>query len=619
MGADTQEVASAGDAHDRCCSLRDCVRPAELDEDIREGHVSSVADGHQHGTRRSPDRRAVDRVHDAYARLAETDRPEAWITLRAKADMLAEAACIDARRAAGGELPLAGTIVAVKDNIDVAGLPTTAGCPAYAYLPAVSSPAVARLVAAGAVVLGKTNMDQFATGLVGTRSPYGAVRSVHDPERIAGGSSSGSAVAVALGITDLGLGTDTAGSGRVPAALQGIVGLKPTLGLVPNTGVVPAARSFDSVSVFARTVAEAQLAVCFMAGADAVDPRSRSWPKDAPLGAPPRPKVAVPNSPLTSLSAAWAAAFGRAADRLADAGAEVVPVDTGPFLEAAALLYGGAFVAERYAAVGEFIDAHPTDIDPSVRAIIGGAREIPARQLVADTERLERLRARALAELSGSDALLLPTVPRHPTLREVAADPLGVNASLGVYTNFVNLFDMCAIAVPAGDADGGPFGVTLVGRAFADHVVADIGRMLAAAPSVDPAAPALRLVVFGAHMSGGPLSCQLTGQGARQVGLVHTAPRYRMYALSTQPPMPGLIRVAARGRSIEGELWLLPPASLGAFLAELPEPMALGPIVLDDGTTVTGFLCQDHAVAGATDISAHGGWRAYLSCGRQEA
>ena len=589
-----------------------------LNEDIREGHVSSVADGRPHSTRRSPDRLAVDRVRDAYARLAETDRPEAWITLRAQADMLADAARIDARLAAGENLPLAGTIVAVKDNIDVAGLPTTAGCPAYAYTPAISSSAVARLAAAGAIVLGKTNMDQFATGLVGTRSPYGAVRNVYDPQRIAGGSSSGSAVAVALGIADIALGTDTAGSGRVPAAFQGIVGLKPTLGLVPNTGVVPAARSFDSVSVFARTVAEAQSAARFLAGADAEDPRSRSWPVDAPLGAPRRPRVAVPKHPLASLSAAWAAAFERAANRLAEAGADVVPVDVGPFLEAAALLYGGAFVAERYAAVGEFIDAHPDDIDPSVRTIIGGAREITARQLLADTERLERLRARAMAELSGSDALLLPTVPGHPTLREVAADPLGVNASLGVYTNFVNLFDMSAIAVPAGEADGGPFGVTVVGRAFADHVVADVGRMLAAAPPVDPAAPALRLVVLGAHMSGGALSHQLTSRGARLVSQVRTAPHYRMYALATQPPKPGLVRVTAGGRSIEGELWLLPPASLDAFLAELPEPMALGPILLDDGSTVTGFLCQDHAVADAADISEHGGWRTYLSCGRQE-
>ena len=580
--------------------------------------MSSVAGGLPHELGQSPHRRAADRVRDAYARLAETDRPEAWITLRAEAEVLAEAERIDARRTAGDDLPLAGWIVAVKDNIDVAGMPTTAGCPAYAYTPAISSPAVARLAAAGAIVLGKTNMDQFATGLVGTRSPYGAVRNVHDPRRIAGGSSSGSAVVVALGVADVALGTDTAGSGRVPAAFQGIVGLKPTLGLVPNTGVVPAARSFDSVAVFARTVAQAQSAAHIAAGADTADPRSRSWPADAPLAAPPRPRVAVPNGPLAPLSAAWAAAFERAVNRLAEAGAVVVPVDAGPFLEAAALLYGGAFVAERYAAVGEFIDAHPDDIDPSVRTIIGGARDVTARQLVADTERLERLRARAMAELSGSDALLLPTVPRHPTLLEVAADPLGVNASLGIYTNFVNLFDMCAIAVPAGEADGGPFGVTVIGRAFADHLVADVGRMLAAAPPVHPVAPALRLVVLGAHMSGGALSHQLTRRGARLVGQVRTAPHYRMYALATEPPKPGLVRVADGGRSIEGELWLLPLASLGAFLAELPEPMALGPILLDDGTTVTGFLCQDHAVSDAADISDHGGWRAYLSRGRQE-
>ncbi|MGH3277078.1 MAG: allophanate hydrolase [Streptosporangiaceae bacterium] len=581
--------------------------------------MTSVASSSQQGDSPGPNRRAADRVRGAYARLAETDRPEAWITLRAEDDVLAEAERVDARRAAGEDVPIAGTVIAVKDNIDVAGLPTTAGCPAYAYTPAVSAPAIVRLTQAGAIVLGKTNMDQFATGLVGTRSPYGAVRSVHDPDRISGGSSSGSAVAVALGIADIALGTDTAGSGRIPAAFQGIVGLKPTLGLIPNTGVVPASRSFDCVSVFARTVAEAQTAARLSSGTDATDPRSRGWPADAPLGAAPVPRVAVPAGPLAPLSPAWAAAFGRAADRLADAGAELVPVDIGPFLEAATLLYGGALVAERYAAVGEFIDAHPGEIDPSVRAIIGGARQIAAHHLVANMERLGRLRASALAELAGSDALLLPTAPGHPTLGEVAADPIGVNTSLGVFTNFVNLFDMCAMAVPAGEADGGPFGVTVIGRAFADHVVADIARLLAPAPRVDPPAAGLPLVVLGSHMSGGPLNWQLTSLGARLVSPVRTGPLYRMYALPTQPPKPGLVRVSAYGRSFEGELWMLPSASLGAFLAELPEPMALGPMLLDDGSSATGFICQEHAVTGAADISAYGGWRAYLGDGaRQE-
>jgi allophanate hydrolase len=582
-------------------------------------------------------------VRRAFARLAATDRPEAWITLRAEAEVAAEAERADARLAAGQDLPMAGVIVAVKDNIDVAGLPTTAACPAYGYQPAVSAPAVARLAAAGAIVLGKTNMDQFAAGLVGTRSPHGAVRSAGDPGKISGGSSSGSAVAVALGIADIALGTDTAGSGRVPAAFQGIVGLKPTLGLIPTLGLVPAARSYDCVSVFAATVSQAQAAAQIMSGPSAADPRSRAWPADAPLAAAPRPRVAVPAGRLPQLSPGWAAAFAQAADRLADSGAELVPVDLEPFLEAATLLYGGAFVAERYAAVGAFIDAHPADIDPSVRTIISAARGLSAHQLVADTERLERLRTRALAELSGSDALLLPTTAWHPTLAEVAADPIGVNARLGIFTNFVNLFDLCAAAVPAGEADGGPFGVTVIGRAFADQLVADIARMVAPDPAPDappaagstpPAAvlsagaarsadsrpagsgaPGLPLVVLGAHLSGEPLNPELTTRGARLIGPVRTAPRYRMYALPADPPRPGVIRVAA-GQAIEGELWLLPPAGLGTFLAGLPEPMSLGPVLLDDGTTVTGFLCQPDAVAGAEDISGYGSWRGYLRSGQ---
>ncbi|MCD0453030.1 allophanate hydrolase [Actinocorallia sp. API 0066] len=550
----------------------------------------------------------VARVRQAYARIAETDRPEVWITLRPEADVHAEAVRIDARTADGADLPLAGTLLAVKDNIDVAGLPTTAACPAYAYTPDVSAPAVARLQAAGAVVLGKTNMDQFATGLVGTRSPYGAVRCAHDPALVSGGSSSGSAVAVALGIVDLALGTDTAGSGRVPAAFQGIVGIKPTIGLIPNVGVVPAVRSLDCVTVFARTVAEAQEAVHLMVGPGC--PRSRGWPADAPLAAPPVPRVAVPDAPLPGLTPAWADAFARTLDRLSDAGAVLVPVDVSPFLEAAELLYGGAFTAERYAAVGAFIDAHPLDTDPSVRAIISPASGLRAHALARDVERLDHLRARALAALTGLDALLLPTAPEHPTIAEVAADPLAVNTRLGRYTNFVNLLDLCALAVPSGE---GAFGVTVIARAFADHVAADIARLLAPSPQIPPAAPALPLVVVGAHLSGGPLNHQLTEHGARLVGPVHTAPHYRMYALPTDPPKPGLVRVEAGGHSIEGELWLLPPAALGHFLAALPSPMTLGRLLLTDGTTPTGFLCEPHATTTAPDISPTGSWRTHLT------
>ncbi|GAA3579478.1 allophanate hydrolase [Nonomuraea rosea] len=557
------------------------------------------------------------RVRRAYARIEECDRPEVWITLRDREEVLADAARVDARAAAGADLPLAGLLVAVKDNIDVAGLPTTAACPAYAYTPGVSAPAVARLVAAGAIVLGKTNLDQFATGLVGTRSPYGVVRAVHDPELVSGGSSSGSAVAVALGIADLALGTDTAGSGRVPAAFQGIAGVKPTLGLVPTGGVVPAARPFDCVTVFAATVSLAQFAAHVLA-----DPPERPWPPDAPLAAPPVPRIALPDRPLPELSPSWARAFQAAADRLAKAGAELVPIDVTPFLEAATLLYDGAFAAERYAAFGAFIDARPEEIDPSVRAIVTGARDIPAHRLAHDRDRLAGLRALAMERLTGLDALLLPTAPFQPGIAEVAADPIGVNSRLGVYTNFVNLLDLCAVAVPAGEADGGPFGVTLIGRPFADQVVADLARLLDPGPPVAPAAPALPLVVFGAHLSGQPLvvfgahlsgqplNHQLTAAGARLARGVRTAPEYRMYALGDRP---GLVRDSAGGFSLEGELWLLPPAALGPFLHGLTAPMALGKVLLDDGSAVTGFVCETYAVADAPEISRFGSWLAYLA------
>jgi allophanate hydrolase len=544
----------------------------------------------------------TERVRSAYARLALGERPEAWITLRDEGSVLAEAAAVDP------SLPLAGLLLAVKDNIDVAGLPTTAGCPAYAYRPHRSAPAVQRLVDAGAIVLGKTNLDQFATGLVGTRSPYGAVRDVRDPARVSGGSSSGSAVVVALGIADLALGTDTAGSGRVPAAFQGIVGLKPTRALVPVEGVVPACRSFDCVTVFARTLPEARRAMTLMS-----DP----LPGDAPLAAPPRPVVAVPaREELIGLSGEWLDAFEAAAKTLEASGAVLRPIGLAPFLAAARLLYEGAFVAERYAAVGAFIDGHPDETDPTVAAIVTGARDIPAHALVADTERLAALRAAAMASWGSADALLLPTAPLHPTIAAVAADPVGVNALLGTYTNFCNLFDLSAAAVPAG------IGVQVLARPFADEVAFDVAGRLAGTPE-SPARGGLSLLVVGAHLTGQPLNHQLTGPGGRFVRRVRTAPEYRLYALRTGPEKPGpekpgpekpgLVRVAAGGASIEGELWALPPAALGPFLAGLPAPMALGKVRLDDGTEATGFLCEPVACADAPDITAHGGWRSYLA------
>jgi allophanate hydrolase len=560
---------------------------------------------------------AAARVRAAYARIAEVGRPEVWITLRPAEDVLAEAAILDARP----PLALGGLLLAVKDNTDVAGLPTTAGCPAYAYEPTVDAPAVARLRAAGALVIGKTNLDQFATGLVGTRSPYGVVHDSRRPDYISGGSSSGSAVAVALAIVDLALGTDTAGSGRVPAALQGVVGVKPTRGLVPVAGVVPACRTLDCVTVFARDVATAELALWQMAGPDAEDHAAtaalaRAWPPDAPLAAPP-PRIGIPApGQLDDLSPDARRAFQAAVERLADLGTALVEIDLDPFLAAGHLLYGGAYVAERHAALGAFVDAHPDAIDPTVREIIRAAGRPTASELVRDGETLDALRVATAPVLAAVDALLLPTVPRQPTIAEVAASPVGVNTELGRFTCFVNLLDLCAIAVPAGEADGGQFGVSFVAPAFGDLVLADLARrFLGEAPTAPTAGePAgIPLLVVGAHRAGQPLHHQLSSCGARGLGVVRTAPTYRLYALATEPPKPGLVRVREGGVAVEGELWALPPAQLGSFLAALPSPMALGQVTLEHGREVVGFLCEPAALEGAPDISEHGSWLAYLS------
>ncbi|OKI30912.1 allophanate hydrolase [Streptomyces sp. CB03911] len=560
---------------------------------------------------------AVLRVREAYRRIEAADRPEVWIGLRPRDEVEREAAEVDARRAAGAHLPLAGTVFAVKGNIDLAGLPTTAGCPSFAYLPEADAPAVARLRAAGSVPLGTTNLDQFATGLVGTRSPYGAVRGAVDPARVSGGSSSGSAVAVALGLVDLALGTDTAGSGRVPAAFNGVVGLKPTGGVVPTTGVVPACRSLDCVSVFARSVDAAELAYGIIA-----DP--------VPVGpAPRRPgpwRIAVPAlDQLGELDEGWPAAYLAAVDRLAAAGAERSDIDLAPFGAVARMLYEGAFVAERYDAVGEFIDqADAPDLDPVVRRIITAGRDIPAYRLYRDLAELARLRDVALAELGEADALLLPTTPGHPTLAEVAADPVGANSRLGRFTNSTNLLGLCALAVPAGQVRGLPFGVMLIGRPHTESRLAVLARLLAAppapaaAPASPPAAarpgpPAVRLAVLGAHLTGQPLNGQLLALGATLASTTRTAPDYRLYALDTAPAKPGLVRVPSGGASVEAEVWELPAAGLGTLTAALPEPMAIGSVRLADGSRVAGFLCEPAALAGAEDITGYGGWRGYLA------
>ncbi|MEV7885402.1 allophanate hydrolase [Streptomyces sp. NPDC002817] len=547
----------------------------------------------------------LSRVRAAYARIEAVARPEIWIDLRPQDEVEAEARALAARVAAGEHLPLAGRLLAAKGNIDVAGLPTTAGCPAYAYHPEADAPVVARLRAAGAIVLGTTNLDQFATGLVGTRSPHGAVRNAHDPARISGGSSSGSAVAVALGIVDLALGTDTAGSGRVPAAFNGIVGLKPTRGLVPTTGVVPACASIDCVTVFARTLPEAEQALSFMAS-----PADRDLPP-LPQRKPGPWRVAVPSrDQLGELDEGWAEAYEAAVEQLITAGASIHPIDLAPFTEAAAMLYEGAFVAERYTAVGSFVDKLASEggvgLDPTVAGIITRARDIPAHQLYTDQDRLAALRARAEAELADTDALLLPTAPGHPTLAEVAADPLGANARLGRFTNSTNLFDLAAVAVPAGEVTGLPFGVMLIGPAFTDERLTRIAALLQ---------PETRLAVVGAHLSGQPLNPQLLALGARLDRTTTTAPVYRLHALRTTPPKPGLVHVGEGGAAVEAEVWHLPAEGLGRLLSALPRPMTLGSVELADGSRVPGFLCEPSALKNTEDITHHGGWRSYLNAG----
>lgn len=542
-----------------------------------------------------------DRVTAAYERLAQVDRPEIWISLRSREDVLAEASSVNP------ELPLAGFLLAVKDNIDVAGLPTTAGAASYAYDPPADSTAVARLRAAGAIVLGKTNLDQFATGLVGTRSPFGAVRNAWDTDRISGGSSSGSAVAVALGIVDLALGTDTAGSGRVPAALNGLVGVKPTKGLVPNTGVVPACRSLDCVTVFGRSLELAQSAAELMAGPDGIDPLVR---QDAALAALPTvPQIAIPlPEQLQGLADGWAEAFAAAVSRFRALGCQIVEVDIEPLLEAASLLYDGAFVAERYASVGEHIEARREliggDLDSTVAGIVLGGGRPTAAALFADQERLDSLGAAGRQLLDGVVALLTPTTTWHPTLAEVVADPVAANSRMGRYTNFANLLDMSALAFPAGFVDGLPFGVMLTGPAFADRRLASLASAFLA--------PAFELLVVGAHLRNQPLNAQLVAAGGSFVREVRTADEYRLFALDTVPPKPGLVR-SEGGASIAGEVWRLPAAGLSTFMAALSAPMTIGTVRLSDGSEVAGFLVEPYVISGAREITKHGGWKAALA------
>ena len=505
---------------------------------------------------------------------------------------------------------LSGWRLAVKDNIDVVGVDTTAGCPEFAYRPAHSAPVVERLVDAGAVVVGKTNMDQFATGLVGTRSPHGVVASVADPTVIAGGSSSGSAVAVASGQADIALGTDTAGSGRVPAAMNGIVGLKPTRGLISIEGVVPACLTLDCVSIFARTCAEARLALAVAAEPPGPAARTATRSARADLVRQAAPRIGIPaDDQLLFADDESADLFRLATARLRDLGAQVVEIDLAPFRAAGDMLYGGPWVAERFAAVGEFIrDTPDATVDPVVRQIILAAQHIDAVSAYRGQYALDELIRTAAPQWHRMDALMVPTVPFAPTIAEVAADPVGVNATLGTYTNFVNLMDLSALAIPAGTRRSGvPFGVQLIAPAFEEDLLCALGGRFEARTT--------RIAVVGAHLRGQPLNRQLTGRGARLVSATRTAPDYRLFRLpDTVPPKPGLVHVTdGSGVAIEVEVWELGEREFGSFVDEVPPPLAIGTVVLADGSQVAGFVCEPHALDGAPDISEHGGWRGFLA------
>lgn len=558
--------------------------------------------------------------------------------------LLERAAAVEAAAASGQDLPLYGVPFAVKDNIDVAGVPTTAGCPSFAYTPTGTARVVADLEEAGAILVGKTNLDQFATGLVGVRTPYGVPVNPFDPDYIPGGSSSGSAVAVSAGLVSFALGTDTAGSGRIPASFNNIVGLKPTRGLLSTRGVVPACRSLDCISIFALSAADAGAILTVAAQYDAGDSFARRWQSPGAHAVPlQEARLGVPRTGQLDFFGDDEAAelFKRAVDLCRAQGAEIVEFDYGPFGEAAALLYGGAWVAERDAAVGDFLKAHRADADPVVAGIILDGADLSARDAFEASYRLAELRRQAEPALDDADALLLPTAGTIYTVAELDADPVTLNSNLGTYTNFMNLFDLSGIAVPAGFRSSGlPFGITLAAPAFHDRILCGLGAGIQQAISlpmgatgvplyslpgplshpVSPDSEETLIAVVGAHLRGEPLNGALVGFGARFVGAIRTAPDYRLYLLpDVHPARPGLIRTSENGGSIDVELWSLPRERVGDLLATVAPPLGLGTVDLEDGRSVTGFICEGQAAEAALEITEFGGWRAYLAATQSHA
>jgi len=562
-----------------------------------------------------------------------------WIHLQSKAELLAAASELERRKLAGESLPLYGLPFAVKDNIHVAGIPTTAACPGFSQIPDQSAFVIERLLKAGALFVGKTNLDQFATGLVGVRSPYGVAENPFDSQRIPGGSSSGSAVAVAAGLVSFSLGTDTAGSGRIPAAFNNLVGLKPTRGVLSTSGVIPACRSLDCVSIFALTVPDASEIAELAAGPDPLDAYCR--PDAASVrflpGAAPRGfRFGIPDPRfLSELDFGGTRAdFERALQRLERLGGQRVELDFEPFHRAGQMLYEGAFVAERAASVRDILSQKPSGVLPIITQILARAEGFSATDAFAATQILAEHARRARLSWSNMDLLVVPTAPFHPKVSEVEADPIGLNSRLGALMNFANLLDLAALAVPSDlRADGLPFGVTLfaprdadarlaaIGAAFQRDVAGKLGATNAALPPappppftpLTPRPGNLLLAVVGAHLTGQPLNKQLTELSAQLVRSCKTAPEYRLYALpNTVPAKPGLARVSSSGSAIEVEVWELTPEGFGQFMKGVPAPMTIGTLILEDGSKVHGFGCEPIALEGASDISHFGGWRAYL-------
>lgn len=586
--------------------------------------LSDLATAYAAGTR------PTEVLSQVFARLDAAEDPAIFIAMPDRAALLAEAEALGDHDPAK---PLWGVPFAVKDNIDVAGLPTTAACPAYAYVPDSDAFIVARLRAAGALCLGKTNLDQFATGLVGVRSPYGVPRNALDPEIVPGGSSSGSAVAVARGIAAFALGTDTAGSGRVPAALNNIVGLKPTLGAFSANGVVPACRSIETPSVFALTVDDAHAVFRVACAHDPADAFSRTVAAPAPTTAKAPPVIGIPDGDSIRFcgDAVQAESFAASVNLLRGTGAEIREIDFAPLYAVADMLYEGAWVAERYTVIADLLARDPAAILPVTRQIICKAESLSAADAFRGIYRLKELARAAEPALVAVDMLCVPTIPTFYSVDELAVDPVTPNSNLGTYTNFVNLLDMCGLAVPTpARSDGRPGSVTLLAPAGQDAALAATARALEAAgtrtlgatgwqrPAQSPlpaAKPAcLTIAVCGAHMTGLPLNAQLTSNGARFLRTARTSDAYRLYALPGGPPArPGLVRGApGSGAPIALELWELPLDRVGHFLAGIPAPLGLGTVALEDGSSVTGFLCEAVAISGAEDVTATGDWRVHL-------